>query len=182
MYDFTKLKEEIKKTEEWLGSEYIALHTGRATPAILDKVSVEQYGTKQPIKNVASMSTEDARTILISPWEKDMIAEIEKAISSSDIGLSAVASDAGVRVSFPELTGERREQLVKVVKAKLEDARIAVRKEREATWDDIQKREKDGEFAEDDKFRYKDELQKIIDEANSSLEASAERKEIDIKS
>jgi len=179
-YNFTNLKNELKKTAEWLGSEYLALHTGRATPAVLDKVQVEQYGSRQPIQHVASIGVDDARTLSVTPWDKSVIKDIERAIQLADLGLSVSAGDTGVRVSFPELTGERRTALAKVVKAKLEDARVAVRKEREVVWEDIQKKEKDGEIAEDEKFSYKEELQKLVDSANRQLEEMAERKEKDI--
>lgn len=180
MYNFTELKNELKRTEEWLGKEYLSLQTGRATPAILDRVQVEQYGSKQPIAHTASITVEDARTIMVSPWDKSLIKEIERAIQIADLGLSVSAVDTGVRVSFPELTGERRTALVKLVKAKLEDARVAVRKERERVWDEIQSRERVGEMSEDEKFRGKDELQKIVDGTNRNLEVLAERKERDI--
>lgn len=179
-YSFAELKKNIKETEGWLGGEYSVLHTGRATAAVLDKVFIVQYGSRQPLSHIASINIEDARTLMIVPWDKTMVKEIEKAIQTADIGLSVSAGESGVRVSFPELTGERRQSIVKIVKQKLEDARVAVRKEREFTWDDIQRKQKDGEISEDDKFRLKDDLQKIIDDANKLLEDMAKRKEKDI--
>jgi len=179
-YNFTDFKNEAKKIEDWLGDEYLSLHTGRATPAVLDKVFVDSYGTKQSISHVASISVSDARTLLIAPWDKEMVKEIEKAIMTSELGLSVSAGDEGVRVSFPELTSERRISLVKVVKSKLEDARVALRAKREEVWSDIQEKEKNGEMSEDDKFRLKEELQKLVDSANKELEGVASRKEQDI--
>jgi len=179
-YNFTLFKDEAKKIEEWLSREFASLHTGRATPAVLDKVSVDSYGSKQPISHVASISVSDARSLLISPWDKELAKEIERAILASNLGLSVSSSDDGVRVSFPELTYERREALVKVVGAKLEDARVALRAKREEVWHDIQEKEKNGEMSEDEKFRFKDDLQKLVDEANKKLEEAAERKEKDI--
>ncbi len=179
-YDFTSFKNEIKKIEEWLGKEYLSLHTGRATPAVLDNVNVESYGSKQSISHVASINIEDAKTLRISPWDKSVIKDIEKAISTSDIGLSVSIDDEGLRVSFPELTIERKTSLIKVVKGKLEDARVSIRSERERTISDIENKEKDKEISEDEKFQLKDELQKIVDEANSKLDGISDRKEIDI--
>lgn len=179
-YDFTQFKNEAAKIKEWLGKEYLSLHTGRATPAVLDRVQVESYGTKTSISHVAAISTEDARSLLISPWDKGVIKEIERAIQMANIGLSTSVSESGIRVSFPELTTERRVALVKVVKDKLEDARISVRKERERVWEDIQKKEKEGEMSEDDKFHGKEELQKHVDETNRALEEMAKRKETDV--
>jgi len=180
MYDFTKFKNETKKIEDWLKSEYLTLHTGRATPAVLDRVQIDSYGSKQSISHVANIVVEDARTLMIAPWDKEMVRGIEKAIMTSDLGLSISASDGGVRVSFPELTVERKQSLIKVIKDKLEDARISVRKEREEVWENIQEKQKAGEITEDDKFRLKDELQKMVDEANKKLEDLADRKEKDI--
>jgi len=181
-YDFTQFKSEMKNIEDWLGKEYMSLHTGRATPAVLDKVSVESYGSRQPVSHVASISVSDARTLIITPWDKEIAKEIEKAIMSSDLGLSVSAGDEGIRVSFPELTSERRDALIKVVKAKLEDARVAVRGKRESAWHNIQEKEKNGEISEDEKFRLKEELQALVDSANKRLDEIANIKEKDIKS
>lgn len=181
-YDFSQLKKEIEGTKNWLKQEYLSLHTGRATPAVLDKVTVEQYGSKQPLQHVASIGVEDARTLTVQPWDKSMVKEIDRAIQTSGLGLTTAVSESGIRVSFPELTADRRQQLVKVVKDKLEDARIAVRQEREKVWDDIQDKVKASELTEDDKYTLKEELQKIVDEANKELEEMAERKEQDVQS
>lgn len=179
-YDFTNFKNEIKSIEEWLVKEYISLHTGRATPSVLDGVSVENYGSKQSISHVASIGIEDARTLRVNPWDKSVIKEIEKAINASSLGLSVSVDDEGVRVAFPELTIERKEALIKVVKSKLEDARVSVRSERENAVSDIERKEKDKEISEDDKFSLKEELQKMVNEANNKLEEISMRKEQDI--
>ncbi len=179
-YNFSPFKAETKKIEEWLKQEYLGLHTGRATPAVLDKVQAEVYGTKQPIAHVAAISVEDARTLMISPWDKGALKDIEKAIVASGLGLGVSATGEGIRVSFPELTAERRGALTKVVRAKLEDARVSLRREREVVLEDIQAKEKEGAISEDDKFRSKEELQKIVDEANKKLEEIAAHKEKDV--
>ena len=179
-YNFTAFTAKIKETEEWLKREYQGLRTGRATPAILDIVTVESYGTRMPINQLANVSIEDARTLRISPWDITQAKGIEKAIQDSDLGLSVMTDDKGLRVKFPELTSERRDQLMKVAKAKLEDARVALRSEREKVWGDIQAKEKDGEMSEDEKFRLKEQMQKIVDEANQTLEQLLEKKEQEI--
>jgi len=179
-YNFALLKAELKKTEDWLSEEYKGIHTGRATPAVLDKVQVEVYGAQQPIAHTAAIAIQDARTLMITPWDKTVLKEIEKAIVSSGLGLGVAATGEGIRVSFPELTSERRGALAKVVRAKLEDARVAVRREREKVWEDVQAKEKAGVIPEDEKFRLKEELQKLIDDANKKLEEIAERKEREI--
>lgn len=179
-YNFTNFKNELKKVEEFLGKEYSQLSTGRASPMVLDGVSVESYGSYQPIKNVASVSIEDPKTLRIAPWDKNQIKEIEKAIVKADLGLSVAVDDAGLRVIFPQLTTETREKLVKVLKEKMEEARITVRREREKIWEDIQKQEKESKMTEDERFRSKDELQKIIDEVNKKLEEVFEKKEKEV--
>lgn len=180
MYDFSSLKEELKKVEEWLLNEYSRIHTGMASPVLLDAVVVESYGSHVPIRNIASISIEDPKTLRISPWDKNQIKDIQKAIGASNLGLSVSADDQGLRASFPPLTAETREQMVKVLKEKLEEARISIRLAREKVWDDIQQKASDGSIPEDDKFRLKDELQKLIDDANKDLEASFGKKEKDL--
>jgi ribosome recycling factor len=179
-YNFSNFKNNLKKVEEFLSKEYSQLSTGRASPMVLDSISVETYGAYQPIKNVASVSIEDSKTLRISPWDKSQVKSIEKAILTSNIGLSVATDEAGLRVIFPQLTTETRQNLVKVLKQKLEEARISVRKEREDVWNDIQEQEKNSVLTEDEKFRAKDDLQKIIDEANNNLESIFEKKETEV--
>ena len=181
-YNFQPFKDESKKTEDWLGKEFAQLHTGRATPAILDGIFIDLYGTKTALTHVASVSVEDPRTLRISPWDKTHIKEIEHAIAAANLGLGTAVDDNGIRATFPPLTTERREQLTKIVHAKLEDARIRVRTDREKTWDDIQKKEVGGAITEDEKFRYKDELQKLVDGANKKLEELTDRKKKELMS
>lgn len=163
-----------------MSKEYSQLNTGRASPIVLDGISVEVYGAYQPIKNIASVSIEDPKTLRIAPWDKNQVKMIEKAILTADLGLSIATDENGIRVIFPQLTTETREKLVKILKEKLEEARIAVRREREIVWNDIQNKEKEGKMPEDDKFRAKEDLQKIIDEINKNLEAILEKKEKEV--
>ncbi len=179
-YNFANFKNEAKKAEEWLAKEYSTIHSGRATPHVLDGVLVESYGSKTPVSHVASISMEDPKSLMVSPWDKNLMKEIERSIQAANLGLSVSAQTNGVRVSFPELTVERKKTLIKVVKDKLEDARVSVRGEREKVWNDIQAKEREGQISEDDKFNLKDELQKITDETNKNLEETAGRKEKEI--
>lgn len=179
-YNFSNFKTGLKKVEEFLGKEYRELNIGRASPMVLDSVNVLSYGSYVPLKNVASVSIEDPKTLRIAPWDKSQVKDIEKAIIASNLGLSVATDDAGIRVIFPQLTTETRQTLIKVLKQKLEDARIAVRQEREHAWDDVLAQEKEGKLTEDEKFRAKEELQKIIDEANNNLEATFDRKEKEV--
>ena len=176
-YNFSHLKAELKKIEEFLGKEYGQLNIGRASPAVLDGVQVESYGSHVPLKNIASLSIEDPKTLRVAPWDKSQIKSVEKAIVGANLGLSIATDDLGLRIVFPQLTTETRQALVKVLKEKLEEARITARRERERVWDDIQVREKTGKLTEDEKFRGKDELQNIMDEVNKNLELLFSRKE-----
>lgn len=176
------LKTKIKETEIWFDKELSTIRTGRANPAILDSVRVDSYGSLVPLNQVGNIAVEDARSIRISPWDQSQIKAVEKAIAAANLGVSLAIDEKGVRVIFPELTGERRTAIVKVAKEKFEQARITVRKERDQTIQEIEKKEKAKEMGEDDKFRLKAEVQKIVDEANKRLEAAMSKKERDILS
>ncbi len=169
-FNFKPFEDAVKNTKDWLTKEYASLHTGAASPMVLDGIMVDSYGTRQPIKNVASISIEDPKTLRVMPWDKGQLKEIEKEIMTSDLGLSVVIDATGLRVIFPMLTTETREKLVKVLKTKLEDARVTVRKERENNLREIDRMAREGEMSEDEKIRAKDRLQGIVDEANTDLE------------
>lgn len=164
----------------WLEKEFSTIRTGRATPALIDGVRVESYGSLLPLNQVGSVGVEDARTIRISPWDTSQVAAIERALRDADLGVSVVTDSAGVRVVFPELSSERRVQLKKLAKAKLEDARIAVRAGRDEALKDLEKRFKEGEVSEDDKFTAKEKIQKQIEETNRKLESLYEHKELEL--
>lgn len=176
-YNFSDLKKRVKNVEDWLTKEYGGIRTGRATPSILDNVKIMSYDNMMPISQVASITTEGPKSLRVVPWDTSVNKAIEKAIVESNLGLSVVMDEKGVRVMFPDLTVERRQSLVKLAKQKLEDARISLRKERDMTWDDIQKREEDGAVTEDEKFRLKNEMQKIVDETSKKLQDMADKKE-----
>lgn len=181
-YDFKPFEKRIKEIEERLQKELGGVRTGRATPAILDGIQVESYGTRVPVNQVANISVEDARSLRITPFDPNNGKEIEKAITTSNLGLSVGADERGVRVFFPELTSERRVTLVKLAKEKVEEVRQMLRGARDDVWNDIQAKEKSKEMTEDDKFRAKDEMQKRVDAANASFDAALERKEKEIAS
>ena len=179
-YDFSKFKKEIIDAEDWLKREYSSFSTGRASSAVLDNVSIEVYGSRMAISHVATIGTEDPRTLKIVPWDKAQVKEIEKAIMAANLGLSVSVDDTGIRVSFPSLTTERRIGLIKILKEKLEEARVSIRGEREKVWNDIQAKEREGKMPEDEKFKCKDELQKLVDSAQAELEAIFEKKEKEV--
>jgi ribosome recycling factor len=173
-YNTQNFKTELKKIEEWLSKEYSSVHTGRATPMVLDSIMVESYGNHMPIKNIASIGIEDPKTLRIAPWDKNQIKEIENAINIANLGLSVVSDSDGVRVIFPMVTTENRTKLAKVLKEKLEDARISVRKERQIEMDKLD------DLSEDEKKKGKEDIQKVVDEANKNLENIFIKKETEI--
>lgn len=179
-FDFTETQEALERTLEHLKQEYLQISTGRANPGLLDGIEVESYGTNQPIKNVASINLEDARSMKIVPWDKSQIKLIEKALYDSQMPFSISVDDTGVRVTIPQLTQESKQSLVKLVKEKLEEARVRVRNTRQDTMKDIENGEKNGEYAEDARNRFKEELQKKVDTINQELQDLFDKKEADI--
>lgn len=178
MYNLDAFKNEAKQAEDWLAKEYSQIHTGRAAPALLDGVQVESYGAMQLLKNIASISIEDPKTLRVVPWDKTIIKDAERALHASNLGFSIAVDDAGIRVIIPALTTETRTQLAKIAKDRLEDARITVRKARESILDYL----KSLDLPEDTLKRAKDEVQKLVDVANASLEDYLKRKETEIQS
>lgn len=175
--DTKMFDEKVQAAKEWLTREYGAIRTGRANPALLDSIKVQAYGSLTPLKQVANVSVEDARTIRIAPWDMGLVKDVERAITQADLGVGVTADSAGVRVTVPDLTAERRTQLIKVAKQKLEEARTAVRVARDEARKSVQESEKAGDISEDDRFRMHEELQKHSDTGNEALEALFEKKE-----
>ncbi len=160
--------------------EAAKLRTGRANPALVEGLLVDYYGTKTPLKQMATITIPEARQILIQPWDRGALVYVETAIRESDLGLNPTNDGATVRITLPALTEDRRKELVKALNQRAEDARISIRTIREEIWKDIQDLEKDGAIGEDDKFRGKDDLQKIVDEYNGKIESLREKKEKEI--
>ncbi len=175
-------KESVKAVEEWLSREFGGIRTSRASPAILDAISVEAYGSKMSVRQVAAISVEDARTIRVAPYDMSQIKALEKAVISANLGLSVSSDDRGVRVSFPELTEERRRTLLKTAKEKLEQGRISLRKHRDEVVKDLETKEKNKEISEDEKFRFKTELEKLVEDTNKKLDGLYLKKEKEITS
>lgn len=175
-YSFSDFGTQGKEIIEWLKREYTGISTGRATPAILDLISVESYGSRTAIPHVASVTIEDPRTLRVAPWDKSQVKIIEKALHDADLGLSVSVDDGGLRIFFPQLTTERRAQLVKVLKDRLEDGRVKVRMLRQETQKNIEAEN----LPEDDAKRATDELQKKVDEFNGLLEDVFNKKEAEV--
>lgn len=175
-----ELKKDIEETKAWLIKELAGVRTGRAAPQLLENVRVDAYGVMTPLSQVASVGVEDAKTLTVSPWDKEHIKHIEKAISEADLGVSTQAGDVSVRVLFPDLTQERREMLSKLVGDRLEQAKITLRNARNAAIDVFEKQKKESEIGEDELFRKKEEIQKLIDAAVKDLEAFGIKKKEEI--
>ena len=178
-YDASKLKTQIKETEDWLGRELAGVRTGRATPALLDSVRPEAYGAKTPITQLGSLTIEDARTLRIVPWDPSVTKNIEKAIGEADLGVSVATDDQGLRVIFPELTADRRTMLTRLANEKHEAAKVTLRGHRTEAIKEIEALEKDG-MGEDLAKRGKEEVQKLIDASNVALEALAKKKAVEV--
>ncbi len=181
-HDFSKFKQQLKDTEEWLVKEFAGVRTGRATPTLLDSVKPEAYGTRTPLEQLASVSVEDARTLRIIPWDKSVLKAIEKGIVEADLGVGTAVDDAGLRVTFPELTSERRTQLVKLAHEKAEQAKVRIRGHRTDSIHEVEAAEKAGGMGKDEVKRLKDEVQKMVDAANDATHALLEKKEAEIAS
>ena len=180
-YDFSQFKSAGQDAIGWLKKEYTGLNTGRAMPALLDSVQVEAYGSRVGIRELATISIEDPKTLRIIPWDKAVGKDIDRAVRESNLGLSVSLDGEGLRLSFPALTSERRAMLSKLSKEKLEEARITVRTEREKNLSIFDRMEKEGSLSKDDKFRARAELQKLVDEVNNSLQELHTKKEKEIE-
>jgi len=152
-YDFNPFKKQIASTEEWLKKEFQQIRTGQASPNVLDAVKVEVYGAPMGLKEIASVMIEGARTLRVTPWDKGQVKEIEKAIAISNLGLSVVADDQGLRVNFPELTSDRRAEIAKAAKEKLEESKSQLRRHRDVVIKDLDAKEKAGGMGKDEIFR-----------------------------
>lgn len=179
-YDFSSLDKNIKETEEWLTREFSGIRTGRASPAILDGVRVDAYGARTSLKELGSVTIEDARTLRIVLWDKSLNKAAEKAIGESDLGISVATDDQGLRVFFPELTAERRTMLLKIANEKLEQAKITIRGHRADAIKQLDAAEKEGGMGKDELVRLKEDVQKKIDAGSAELEAHSKRKHDEI--
>lgn len=176
-YDFNPFKKQIASTEEWLKKEFQQIRTGQASPSILDGVKVDVYGAPMALKEVASVMIEGARTLRVSPWDKGQIKDIEKGITLANLGLSVIVDDQGLRVNFPELTSDRRAEIVKMAKEKLEEGKKQLRSHRDVVIKDLDAKEKSGAMGKDDVFRGKKDAQKLVDDCNKKMEGEFAKKE-----
>lgn len=175
-----KAKPEFEKALKFLEGEMAKIRTSRASPALVEDIEVTAFGQKFPIKQLGAISTPQTNQIVIQPWDASYIEPIEKAIANSGLGMSAVVDKNIIRMNLPSLTEEYRQQLAKVLSEKAESARQTIRRSREDIWNKIQQAQKDKQISEDDKFRGKDELQKVVDEYNEKIKNLVEKKKNEI--
>jgi ribosome recycling factor len=173
-----EMERKMRAVLQDLERDLSSLRTGRATPALLDKISVDYFGTPTPLNQMATVSVPDARQLLVTPWDKSVTGAIANAISKSDLGLQATKDGDNVRVSVPTLNEERRREMVKTAGKKAEEHKVAIRNVRRETNDRFKKMEKDGDLTKDDLQRYEGDVQKItdkiiveVDKARASREA-----------
>ena len=178
--ELKKFEEKMQKTYDNLCEEFSGIRAGRANPHVLDKIRVDYYGTPTPLQQVGNISVPEARIILIQPWEKSLIKEIEKAINMSDLGINPTSDGSSIRLVFPELNEERRKELAKQIKKLGEEAKVAIRNIRRDANDTVKKMEKGGEMTEDDVKNADKDIQKITDKAIADIDKAVEAKTKDI--
>ncbi|OHA08649.1 MAG: ribosome recycling factor [Candidatus Sungbacteria bacterium RIFCSPLOWO2_01_FULL_60_25] len=178
--DMNELRPRIEKVLVELRADVSSLRTGRATPALVEDIEVEAYGSSQPLKTLAAISTPEPRQVLIQPWDKSVIPAMEKAIRASPLGVNPVVDGNGIRIALPPLTEERKRDLVRVLREKVEQARIQVRRIRDEAMKGIEGRERAKEISEDQKFREKQDAEKVVAECNQKIEETANAKEREI--
>jgi ribosome recycling factor len=173
-------REHMEKSVEATRSKFGSVRTGRATPHLLDRISVDYYGTKTPLKQLATVSAPEARLLTVQPYDKSSIKNIERAILESDVGLTPNNDGSIIRLQVPELTEERRRELVKVVRNLAEEGRVAIRNIRRDVMHDLRELRDAGEAGSDDEHRAEEALQKLTDEKVKELDASLKAKEEEI--
>ena len=181
METLENFKKELKKIEKSLKDELSSLRVGRATPALVENILVDYYNTKTSIKQLASISAPESRTLVIEPWDKNALSLIEKAILTSNLGLSPIVDKNLIRINIPSLTEERRNALIKILSSKLEEAKIKCRSNRDRVIKEASDLFESKKITEDEKFKTKEEIQKIIDLTVTNLENLLKLKEEEIK-
>lgn len=173
-------QERMKKSIEALHHEFTKIRTGRAHPGLLDHIKVDYYGSEMPLNQIASISVSDPRTLLVTPWEKNMVAAAEKAILNSDLGLNPATAGVAIRIPMPPLTETRRKDLIKVVRHEAEQAKVAVRNIRRDANNDFKEYLKAKEISEDDERRGQDMIQKLTDQYIEEIDTVLAAKETDL--
>lgn len=175
-----EIEEKMKKTVKVYRDELKSIRAGRANPALLDRIVVDYYGSPTPLKQIANVSAPEPRSLLIQPWDATAIAEIEKAILKSDLGLNPSNDGKIIRLSIPQLTEERRKDIIKILKKVTENSKVAIRNERRTANDDLKKMEKSGDLTEDDLKKAEEQVQKLTNKYIEEIDKIREKKEEEI--
>jgi len=175
-----KIEPDMEKAISFFEEEIKKIRTGKASPSLIENVKVDYMGSKFNLKQLAAITIGGPRELLVQPWDKASAIDIENSFKGNEFGLMATVSNDLIRVFLPEMTEESRQNLIKIAHQKAEDTKRVVRHHREEVWTDIQKKTRDGEIREDDKFRAKDELQELIDKYNKKIEELITKKEAEI--
>ncbi len=178
IYDDAKGR--MEKTLKNLENEYKRLRTGRATPSLVEHIKVDYYGTSTPLNQLATITIPEPRTIMIQPWDQNVVADVEKAILKSDLGLTPNSDGKVIRINIPPLTEERRQELVKIVKRMAEEAKVAIRNIRRDANEMIKDLKKEKQISEDDQYRGQEKVQKLTDEYISKVDELMEKKEKEV--
>ena len=180
--DFTEFSRKMDRTLEHLGEDFDAVRAGRANAKVLDRISVEYYGSETPLNGVATISSPDARTLVITPWDTKLLKDIQKAIQTSDLGINPQNDGRVIRLIFPQLTEERRKELSKQVKKYAEDAKVAMRNIRRDGMDYVKKLKKNSEITEDDQKKAEKDLQDLLDKMIKKVDEALANKEKELMS
>ena len=180
--DFSDYSKRMDKALTHLAEEFGAVRAGRANAKVLDRITVEYYGSETPLNGVATISTPDARTLVIQPWDTTLLKEIQKAIQASDLGINPQNDGKVVRLIFPQLTEERRKELTKQVKKYAEDAKVAMRNIRRDGMDYVKKLKKDSEITEDEQKKAEKDLQDLLDKFTKKADEALAAKEKELMS
>ncbi|ACA98955.1 MULTISPECIES: ribosome recycling factor [Cyanophyceae] len=176
----SELRENMQKTIEATQRSFNTLRTGRASASLLDRITVEYYGAETPLKSLASISTPDSSTIMIQPFDRGSLSDVERAISMSDLGLTPNNDGTNIRLNIPPLTKERRQELVKTAGKLAEEGKVALRNIRRDAIDDVRKQEKNSDISEDESRSLQDDIQKVTDEFTTKIDDLLKIKEKDI--
>lgn len=180
MADLKKAQKKLDEVIQKFHGDLLGIRTGRAHISMVEGILVDSYGSKVPISHVASISTPDAKSILIKPWDKSLMPQIESAIQKSNLGIQPISDKDQIRLSMPPVTQERRKELIKFLGKKMEEARIAVRQAREDLWRQIQQEERDKVISENQKFEEKEDMEKMVGKINDQIAELADKKEKEI--
>lgn len=178
--DLDLVEDNMRTSIEILKKELATFRTGRATPSLLEKVMVSYYGTPTPVNQVANISVPEARLLIIQPWERQLLPEIEKAILKSDLSINPTSDGSVIRLVIPQLTQERRIELVKAAKKRAEESRVAIRNIRREANDQFKKQQKEGKISEDEMFRRQEKVQKLTDKYIKEIDQLVSNKEKEI--